>query len=354
MKKLKAIVAACGLATIFYSVTGQVVTTVPVYPIDTDSATVYFDATQGSAGLKDVSPPIYAHTGVITNLSISGSDWKYVLADWGVNTDKARLTPLGNNRYSLKLKPSIRAFYGVPASEQILKLAFVFRNSDGSKTGKNADGSDIFSDVYPDQLSVNVSLPADKALFLKQLDAIPISAISPPATSMKLFVNGTLVKSVSGNTLTDTIGADNFGQNWVKRWVRIVASNNDSSVADSFSYTVIPNAPVAELPAGVVDGINYLDATTALLCLYAPGKDHAFATGDFNDWQLDSASYMFLTPDHSRFWLNIGGLTAKQEYIFQYVVDGTIRIGDPYADKVSDPNDTYIAPATYPNLKPYP
>ncbi len=353
MKKKTAVCLFLLLTSRIY-LPAQVITTQPVYPIDTDSVTVFFDATQGNAGLKDVNPPIYAHTGVITNLSTSGSDWKYVIAAWNVNLPKALMTPLGNNKYKITLKPSIREFYGVPASEQILKLAFVFRNSDGSKEGKDTGGADIFADVYTSAMSVNITLPEEKNLFLKQMTEIPVSAVSPPATSMKLFVNGTLVKSVTGNTLTDTVVADNQGHNWVKNWVRIEASDNTGAVADSFSYTVIPDAPVASLPAGISDGINYVNASTVVLCLYAPGKDHVFATGDFNDWQLDSAHYMFLTPDHERFWLNISGLTPKQEYIFQYVVDGKIRIGDPYADKVSDPNDQYISPSTYPNLTPYP
>ena len=53
----------------------QVITTTPAFPADTDSVTLIFDAAQGDAGLKNVAPPIYAHTGVITNLSTSGSDW---------------------------------------------------------------------------------------------------------------------------------------------------------------------------------------------------------------------------------------------------------------------------------------
>ncbi|MDP1621709.1 MAG: alpha-amylase family glycosyl hydrolase [Bacteroidales bacterium] len=343
---------------IFFLMSGytvaQVVVTTPAYPIDTDSVTILFDATKGDAGLMNVSPPIYAHTGVITNLSASGSDWKYVIAAWSVNLPKALMTPLGNNMYKLTLKPSIRAFYGVPAAEQILKMAFVFRNSDGSKTGRNTDGSDIFADVYPDEMSVNIVLPENKSLFVKQNTSIPISAISPAAESMIIFVNGSLVKSTTGNTITDTIPADNFGQNWIKRWVRIEAMNTTGSAADSFSYTVITPATIAELPPGVEDGINYIDSATVVLCLYAPQKDNVFVIGDFNDWQIESDYYMNITPDGSRYWLQVNNLVPKQEYIFQYLVDGSLRIGDPYADKVSDYNDVYITPATYPGLKPYP
>lgn len=48
-------------------------------------------------------------------------------------------------------------------------------------------------------------------------------------------------------------------------------------------------------------------------------------------------------------------LEREKEYAFQYVVDGTIYIADPYADKVLDPwNDSYIPSTVYPDLKPYP
>jgi hypothetical protein len=63
---------------------------------------------------------------------------------------------------------------------------------------------------------------------------------------------------------------------------------------------------------------------------------------------------MNVTPAGDRYWIGIGGLEPGQEYIFQYFVDGSLKIADPYADKVSDPNDQYIPSATYPGLIPYP
>jgi 1,4-alpha-glucan branching enzyme len=358
MKRLlfAAVLFVCGL---FSAQTyAQVIVTTPAFPIDSDSCIIIFDASQGDAGLKDVAPPIYAHTGVITNLSTSGSDWKYVVAGWSENTTKAMLTPLGNNKYKLTVKLTIRSYYSVPAAEQILKMAFVFRNADGSKTGRNENGSDIFADVYTNTMGVNIVLPLNKALFLKQNEPIPISAICPTAETMKIFVNGTLVKTSTGNAITDTILADNFGWNWVKRWVRIEGINTVGYAADSFSYTVIPQPKVAELPAGMNDGINYLTSNSVLLCLFAPFKDNAFVIGDFTEWgapwQPDSTLYMNITPDGKRFWLKINYVVPKQEYTFQYLIDGTLRIGDPYADKVSDPDDQYISAKTYPNLKPYP
>ena len=77
--------------------------------------------------------------------------------------------------------------------------------------------------------------------------------------------------------------------------------------------------------------------------------------GDFNDWKVLPEYQMKRTPDGEIFWLKISSLTPKKEYIFQYLVEGTIRIGDPYADKTSDPfNDQEIIDQNrYPGLKPY-
>ena len=62
------------------------------------------------------------------------------------------------------------------------------------------------------------------------------------------------------------------------------------------------------------------------------------------------------TADGTIFWIRLTGLVPQKEYIFQYLVDGDIRIGDPYADKVSDPfNDQEIITQNrHPGLLPYP
>ena len=339
-----------------YTITAfsQTVVTIPLYPTDLDSCTVIFDAAKGNAELKNELPPIYAYTGVITNLSASSTDWRYIIAGWNQNTPKATMTPLGNNLYKISMQPSIRAFYGVPAAETIQKLAFVFRNATGTKVGREANGSDIYAEVYSADFTLNLIKPEKKALYLKLNESIPIEAVSPMADSMMIYINNNLIRKVPGITLSDTILADNFGVNWKKQWVRIVAKNNTASIADSFFYAVIPDPAVVALPSGIVDGINYIDSTQVILSLFAPYKSNCFVVGDFNGWEEDSAYYLYRTPDGSRYWKQVKNLEPAKEYIFQYIVDGTLRIADPYADKISDPDDQYISPATYPNLKPYP
>jgi 1,4-alpha-glucan branching enzyme len=60
------------------------------------------------------------------------------------------------------------------------------------------------------------------------------------------------------------------------------------------------------------------------------------------------------TPDGERYWFQLTGLTKGVEYGFQYLVDGEIRVADPFADKILDPDDQYIPSNSYANPKPFP
>ncbi len=106
------------------------------------TVTIYFDATQGDQGLMGFTGDVYAHTGVITTESANDSDWQHVVAGWGTANDTVLMENIGTDLYSISFQ--IRSFYGIDTSETVLKLAFVFRNADGSVTGRSADGSDVF------------------------------------------------------------------------------------------------------------------------------------------------------------------------------------------------------------------
>src|SRR5690554_7697025 len=71
----------------------QVITYEPAFPTENASLKVIFDATQGAGGLKDFDGDVYLHTGVITNNSSNGSDWKYVPYGWNTNNARVKATP---------------------------------------------------------------------------------------------------------------------------------------------------------------------------------------------------------------------------------------------------------------------
>ena len=113
--------------------------------------------------------------------------------------------------------------------------------------------------------------------------------------------------------------------------------------------------PTYELPAGAKDGVAFINnGKSAIITLYAPYKSSVALIGDFNNWQPASGE-MKKTPDKNTWWLQIDNLDAGTEYAYQFLVDNTLKIADPYCEKILDPNnDPYISPATYPGLRYYP
>lgn len=328
----------------------QVVTTEPSFPTENNSVVITFHANQGDQGLMGFNGDIWAHTGVITENSTSASDWKYVIAGWGENTDKAKLTRIDGDTYTLEISPSIREFYGVPEGELIEKMAFVFRNSDGTQTGRDAGGLDVFTDVYEAGLNADMESPLN-GLIVEQNETVEVVANASYAESTKFYINGAFIGDYPADGFTYEYEAVTAG----KITFKIEAYSGDEMIADS-SYIFVKGEVVVEaLPAGMKDGPNYLSETSVLLSLLAPGKEYAFAIGDFSNWEVSNEVYMKRTPDGERFWVQIDGLTPGQPYIYQYYIDGELKVADVYCDQISDPwNDQYIDEETYPNLPEYP
>ena len=327
----------------------QVVTTDPEFPTADNAVTVYFDATQGNQELMNYDGDIYAHTGLITEISSDPTDWQHVIANWTSDTEKARLTKVSTNYYKLEITPSINEFYGIAEGEEIFKLAFVFRNSGGTKIAREADGGDIYADVYPPGLSINISSPANDKIILPG-DAVNISASSNESDSMILWIDDVLIDKVAGTS----IQYDHIENNEGLHKIRVAAEDSVEMVYDSVYYFARGDNNVAELPEGWKKGINYLADDSVGLVLFAPYKEFVFVIGDFSDWRIKEDFMMNVTPDGEYYWLGIGNLIPQQEYIYQYYIDGELKIADPYTEKISDPNDQYIPSSTYPDLIEYP
>lgn len=333
----------------------QVVVSDPELPFDSQPVTIYFYASQGTAGLKDYSGDVYAHTGVLTDESTATSDWKYVKTNWGQNTPDTKLTRVDGetNLYRLDITPSIREYYGVPDEVVITHIAFVFR-SDVPYTGtsyyegKDNGGKDIFVEVFEEGLNISISEPSDNLIIEPDTD-IPFSASSTLEATLTLILNDAVVKTVTSEEISHTFNFNESGDYWIK----VTAEAGEETEADSVFVHILEEQPVASIPEGLEDGINYIDDNTVTLVLYAPNKEHVFVIGEFNDYTPSSAYRM--KRDGNRYWLTLEDLEAGKEYGYQYFVDGEVKIGDPYADKVLDPwNDKWIEDSTYPNLKNYP
>jgi 1,4-alpha-glucan branching enzyme len=118
-----------------------------------------------------------------------------------------------------------------------------------------------------------------------------------------------------------------------------------------------PNPTAKDVPAGAGDGVTFINGgKSAIFNLYAPGKKSVTVTGDFNSWSTTDTKYaMTNSTDGTRWWVQVDNLDPNTEYAYQYYVDKSLKIGDPYCEKVLDSaNDKYIDASIYPNLKAYP
>lgn len=352
-----------------FSGQSQLLTWTPEFPKDNDNITIVLDASKGNQGLFNYSNPnnVYVHIGVTTNLSgNNGQQWLYVNGNtggvFGGTTPALKATSLGNNKYQYVIN-GIRSFFGVSAGETIKNIAIIFRDANANtslvKKAVNADGSDMYIPVYDNSIATRFSTPFFQPTFIripelisKQVnDNIALTAITNKPSEMKLFFNGSEIQAANNVT---TLSANPVITASGNQTVRVDAIDGPTTKSETFQFFVTPVAP---LPPGVKDGINYINSNTVTLVLYAPAKTKVAVIGDFpgNNWAEQPAYIMNKTPDGNYWWLTITGLSSGTEYLYQYLVDGILKIADPYSEKLLDPNHDGSIPAeTYTPIKAYP
>jgi 1,4-alpha-glucan branching enzyme len=328
----------------------QILTSTPAFPTQTDQITVFYDATTGNGDLSGYTP-IYAHTGVITSNSVGPNDWQHTVGNWGTADASVLMTPMGNNIHKIVITPS--TFYNLNVGETVSKMMFVFRNAQGTVVGRNADGSDIYLNVYPPGFNASLSQPAAESQIVSANQVVPVTANSSIASNITISVNGTQVASGNGITTLNYNFSESLSGEYI---VSMTAVNGATTITDEKVIIILPSINVAAAPAGTIDGINITSTTGVRLQLYAPNKSFVFVIGDFNNWQLDLSYLMNRTPDGNTYWLDIPNLSPGTEYRFQYYINiEGMRVADVYADKILDGwNDGWIPETTYPNLIDYP
>lgn len=323
----------------------------PTFANPNQQVTIIFDASKGNKALMGQSI-VYAHTGIITNLSSSATAWRHVQGNWGTDDAKVKMSKIGNDLFAITYN-SIKTFYNVPSSETVLKLAFVFRNQSGSIVGREADGSDIFIEVSDGSFQSRIE--TSNALVLLTSEEYNFKAISSQKASLKLYRNGTLIQTLADDSVLNfNVPANTLTAN--KYTYIFEAFKNGNFYRDTI-YMVYRTSPaIAQAPMGTRDGINYINDSTVILQLHAPFKEFIYVVGDFNDWEMNPDFYMKKSPSGQKFWLQINNIIKGRDYRFQYYIDKEqIKVADPYAEKLLDSyNDPFIPITTYPDLTPFP
>ncbi len=318
----------------------QTLWTEPALPTAEESITVFFDAT-GTA-IEGYDGDLYAHTGV----NLESDEWQYVIGDWGENENQPQLTRLEEDFYQLEITPSVYDFYDVPQSETIIGLAFVFRSE-----AADQQTGDLFADIVESGLSVSFLQPENNPL-VTEGEEIEVAIQANQADSVLLEVDGEIMAREAGNELEYAFNAEYAEE---KKWMVAIAKDATDQVTDSAFYLSRPEVTTEPLPDQMNKGVNYIADDAVTLVFQAPEKEFVYVIGDFNDWEINNDYFMKRDPDGEHYWLTIDDLTPQQQYIYQFFIDGELRIADPYTGQISNPyNDHHISDEVYPDLIEYP
>ena len=331
----------------------QIVTSTPS-PLQEDSQDVkiFFHADQGNKGLMGLpaTSEVYAHTGVCLS---DGKEWQNA-PTWGSNTEKYRLTYVSDNVWQLNIG-NLREYYGVTdPTVKITKLCFVFRTADSKKEGKGEGNSDIFLDVLDSGLQIALQ-STSSSLVNASTSTTTFTVGTTQAADIVLRVNDKEIGSISNAT---ELKVDYTFPEVGDYTVTATATAGGQTVDASSSFCYVKSSPEAAYPGGTIKmgPVKNADGSVTF-CLGAPEKSEVMIVGDWNGYKYTNDQVMNYTdgPNGRYFWITISGLDNTKQYGYYFIVDNTIKVGDPYARLVLDPwNDKYILTDVYPNLPAYP
>ncbi|MFD2201439.1 alpha-amylase family glycosyl hydrolase [Shivajiella indica] len=334
----------------FWTYSFSQITTVPGFPRADQNIKIIYDATKGTSGLQGVDQ-VYIHIGAVV-AGPTSTAWAIVPTNWGVDDPKAKMTKVEGETDIWEWELTPNDFFNPQPNQTIYRLGVVFRNVDGSKEGKTDTNQDFFIEISQG-FQVVFQNPSTNSTLLEIGESQEIIIVASEQADLSILVNDLEVAAASNTEdLSYTFQALTEGN----FKITALAKRGEEESKNEININVVGPSPKADLPQGVRKGINYISNTEVVLVLEAPNKKNAFVIGDFNDWNVLPEYQMNQTYDGEMFWYRLSGLTPGEEYIFQYLIDGSLRIGDPYADKVSDPfhDEEIIQQNRYPGLKPYP
>ena len=318
---------------------------------DSQDIWIYFHADQGSKGLlgQPASEPIYAHTGACTNKG----DWQYA-PTWLDNSEKYQLEYVEPNLWRLYIG-NIREYYGITdPTETVSRLAFVFRNANGTREGKTASGGDIFLDVLESGLQISLQSDLEGSVITADHSTVTFTVGTTRDAAITLKVGDAVIGEAQGRELT----AQHVFSQPGDYTVTATATADGETATSTLSLYCMSAAQSNPYPGGypTMGAVDNGDGTVTF-CLAAPGKHSVSIVGSWDGYALNEAGAMYCDRQDGieYFWQTVKGINPGETYLYYYLVDGTTAVGDPYARLVLDPaNDKYIPESVFPGLPAYP
>ncbi|CDS92940.1 alpha-amylase family glycosyl hydrolase [Sphingobacterium faecium] len=308
-----------------------------------ESITFFFDVNKGNSALVSTDGPLYLHIGLITSNSKDQYDWKEVATDWSKNEDAYKLTRQTDGRYSITINPS-QVFKAINSS-QVIKIALLLRNADGTKVQRNKDGSDMYVDIATKgETNIRFLKPYTQPTYLLKAEKdaylineeLAIEVLSTVAGKLSMSIDEVEQESING-ALHHTFKCKfaTVGLHLITARIEV----NGKKFVRQLQVFVNDKAEIAALPAGINKNGVTIDKQkkTVSFAVTAPGKSTIFLLGSFNNFQPESTYVLKQTPDGNTWWLTINDLDFSKKYAYQFLIDGQLRIADPYSNLVLDP-----------------
>jgi len=329
-----------------FLVTSQVTISPSSFDVN-ESITITVDANSSATDCNGFNNPnkVYIHSGI----GGDSNPWESNIGNWGKDDGVGEMTNNGDGTWSITIVPE--TYYGLSATQaaNATKMGMVFRNANGSQEFKDNGCSDFFYNVGSFQLTL--TSPTKNLTILNSGQSLSITATTSKTANFVLKANGITINTAN-NTTSYTFNHTNISEN-----TSYILEATNGGIIQSKTFYVVVNVSEQPVPAGMEDGIN-LDAndnTKATLVLFAPDKDIVHVIGDFNNWEVANDYLLKKDSSKDRFWIELTGLSSQTNHMYQYLVDGSLQIADPYSTTILDEyNDGFIDNITYPNLPAYP
>ncbi|PWJ42487.1 DUF4961 domain-containing protein [Sediminitomix flava] len=272
------------------------------------------------------------------------------------SADDAKWTNTSGDLWELTFTPT--EFMNVPVSE-IEELGILLKGKDW---GDGQTGDFKFK-VIPSEGSLQITLnsPTQTDLNSVQIeDDVVFDLTTNKVADLSVVVNGDTLIQETGEALAYTWTVTTGGLLEIEVLASAEEDGKTETDRKELKVFIEPNVVAKQRPAYATNfGPNY-NGTEVTLVMHDPKKlkKNVYAIGDFSDWKTDQDFLMYKDEEAygNYWWITISDLDPDKEYIYQYLIDGEIKIADPYTEKVSDYDDKYINQGIvrYPDLIAYP
>ncbi len=293
----------------------------PARPNVNDTITIRVDpATQGGWLHWGVNPGDHPWTTPIRLY------WPDATALWtdGIAVETPLLGPSPAGVCSVRVGP-------FNSGQQVVQAVdFVIHWADDTWDNNQGQDYHIPVDLQPadGSLTVHITEPASDSAVSGDVE---IRATATGSDVIELWIDGAQRTVASGTELFWTWNTE--GISYGKHDIVAVAKKFGVSqrvALDVVSVWILPHFEIAAPPSGTVPGATDNGDGTVTFALFAPGKRFVTLIGDFNDWD-GSADVMNRTEDG--LWWLVKSLSPGT-YRYQYLIDGSQRLADPYARDV--------------------